>query len=319
MANYEGNTSYAKCADGKVYGWGDNESYQLGDGTNTNRSAPAEIPALSGTIKMVGFNGFTYYNSGWGGNGTHSFNFALLSNGRLKGVGRDFNGYGIFADGDTSSHYVTTYTDVSGVSSFTDVDISSNWNYHAVGLTSDGSVFTWGNNSEGQLDGLTTNEQTTPHKLDNVVGCLSGSYDGNTYDIRGQIKRVLIGKSPNGNGGQGIEATIFITNSNEIWSFGRSGNAVTAGSTDKHSYCPLAIGVLADPETRGVQKWTLPCPPDEIKELKQHCNNHYDRYYSYSMVILTNDGKVFMSNAPIGISPGVQAHYNPRYWTQVLF
>ena len=54
----------------------------------------------------------------------------------------------------------------------------------------------WGANTEGQLDGLTTNEQTTPYKLDNVVGCLSGSYDGNTYDIRGQIKRVLIGKSP---------------------------------------------------------------------------------------------------------------------------
>ena len=73
-------------------------------------------------------------------------------------------------------------------------------------------------------------------------------------------------------------------------------------------------------ETNGYQKWTLPCDPSEIKEIKTGCQNHYSYYYSYNVWILTNDGKVFVcGSTPPGHAPSVSTHGNYRYWTQVQF
>jgi hypothetical protein len=212
---------------------------------------------------------------------------------------------------------------MSGVSAWKDFDVMSNWNSSAVGLHEDGSVYAWGYNADGQIDGLTTAEATTPMKLDNVTGCLSGSFQGSTWDIRGTVKRVICTKDPTGNTDQGSRSTILITDSNEIYSAGRSsytGGYADTNNADVQVYLPLASNSHPQPETRGYQKWTLPCDPSEIKEIKTSCQNHYTYYHTYNVYILTNDGKVFISgHAPPGCRPAVGTHGNFRYWTQVEF
>ena len=322
IQNSSAPTTYAKCADGKVYGWGYNGGYKLGDGTTTSRSSPIELPALSGTILMKGQNASSYYSSQWYTDALFGQTFALLSNGRLKMAGRDHHGYGIFGDDNTSDHYATVWTDVSGVSAWKDFDLMSDWYYSAVGLHEDGSVYGWGYNGSGNVDGLTTAEILTPMKLDNQVGCLSGSIDGKTWDIRGRIKRVIATKNPQGTAGQGVRSTILITDSNEIYSAGKSAytSYTDMNNADIQVYLPLASNTHPNPETRGYQKWTLPCDPSEIKDIKTSCQNYYSYYYTYNVYILTNDGKVFVSGStPPGCRPSVSTHGNYRYWSQVEF
>jgi alpha-tubulin suppressor-like RCC1 family protein len=152
------NTSLALKRDGTVWGWGENGSGQLGDGTQTSRSTPVRAGTLTGVIAIaVG--------------GSHSF--AVKSDGTLWAWGA--NSSGQLGDGTqtqrTSPVQITALTGVSMV--------AAGYN-HSVALKTDGAtagtVWTWGYNNYGQLaDGAPLTLRKTPATiLANATGIGAG-------------------------------------------------------------------------------------------------------------------------------------------------
>ena len=124
--------------DGTLWAWGNNEYGQLGDGTTTNRSVPTQesTAATDWSSVSVGIG--------------HAA--ALKDDGTLWAWG--YNGSGQLGDGTTTHRSVptqesTTATDWSSV--------SAGYMY-TIALKVDGTLWAWGDNTDGQLgDGTRTN------------------------------------------------------------------------------------------------------------------------------------------------------------------
>jgi alpha-tubulin suppressor-like RCC1 family protein len=140
----------ALASDGRVFGWGNNASGDLGDGTTTSTSngfgiptpARAELPA--GT-RVTGIAAGA------------ADSFAVTSDGRVFGWGD--NGFGQLGDGSTTSSTVPVPvalpagTQVSGVAA---------GDLHTVALTSDDRALAWGYNAWGQLGDGSTADSSVP-------------------------------------------------------------------------------------------------------------------------------------------------------------
>ncbi|HLY74751.1 MAG TPA: RCC1 repeat-containing protein [Planctomycetota bacterium] len=143
-------------AGGAVWTWGWNTSGQLGIGTTTGQSnTPVQIPGLSGVIAV-----------GAGSN----YDLALRSDGTVWGWGDNSTGQMGAA---TSSALQSTPVQIPGLSSI--VAIAAGYD-HGMALASDGSVWTWGNNSTGQLgNGLFTfvASANLPAQVPDLTGVIS--------------------------------------------------------------------------------------------------------------------------------------------------
>ena len=173
--------------------WGANYYGQVGDGTTTNRTAPADVVGLAGGVRAIasglwhtcaqtedgaskcwGYNG-----NGQLGDGTTTLRAspvdvsglasgvravaaggghtcALVEGGGAKCWG--WNGYGQLGDGTCAERH--TPVDVSGLSSATPA-ISAGGN-HTCALLAGGGVSCWGYNGYGQLGDGTTATRATP-------------------------------------------------------------------------------------------------------------------------------------------------------------
>lgn len=134
--------------DGAVYAWGNNSYGQLGDGTTTTRLTPV-LAGVSGIVAIAAGD-------------QHSA--ALASDGRLWVWGR--NTYGQIGKGTTTSAESTPYVHTT-LTSIAAIGAGAS---HTLAVTSDGAVWTFGLNANGQLgDGSTTN-RTTPVQMNSVTG-----------------------------------------------------------------------------------------------------------------------------------------------------
>ena len=146
------NHTVALKSDGSVWTWGMNSYGQLGDGTVSQRSSP---------VRVVGSGG-----AGWLQDVTEvaaglDYTLALKSDKTVwawgNGPGSDVT-YGGLGDGTTSTR--TSPVQVKGQGGYgflTDVIAIASGHGHKVALKDNGTVWTWGRNSYGQLgDGTTT-------------------------------------------------------------------------------------------------------------------------------------------------------------------
>ena len=126
---------------GGVLCWGNNWYGQLGDGTTTNRYAPAAVSGLSSGVTAIAADG--------------DHTCALTNTGGVLCWGN--NWYGQLGDGTTTWPYSPVA--VSGLSSgITAIVVGGD---HTCALTNTRGVLCWGNNYYGQLgDGTTTNRYT---------------------------------------------------------------------------------------------------------------------------------------------------------------
>lgn len=171
--------------DGSVWAWGRNNYGQLGDGTTTNRGMPARITSLTNQVISVaagGFHSLALDSSGdvwaWGynwdgqlGDGTtadqhtpvrvvglgdvvaisagENSSYAITRDGRLWAWG--WNREGQLGTGSVDS-YSSLARPIEGLAGFQGVAGGFG---SALALRSDGTVWAWGRNFEGQLGDAT--------------------------------------------------------------------------------------------------------------------------------------------------------------------
>ena len=101
--------------------------------------------------------------------------FASASPAAVAPFGWGYNASGMLGDGTNTNRTTPVATNVSGVLSGKTITalVSSASAAHTLALTSDGSVYAWGENAEGQLGNNSTTFASTPVAVD-MTGVLSG-------------------------------------------------------------------------------------------------------------------------------------------------
>lgn len=128
-----GGQSLALLAGGAVRAWGYNEFGELGNGTFTDSDVPTAVRGLEAGVSSISAG--------------DEYNLALMSDGTLKGWGR--NEYGELGNGQ-SGHKVRSDEPVP-VSNLSEVKAASAGQYASLALLDDGDVAAWGGNEKGEL------------------------------------------------------------------------------------------------------------------------------------------------------------------------
>lgn len=184
--------------------WGLNSSGQLGNGSLSNSQVPVPLitsGALAGkaviTVAAGGANSLALTSDGqvwtWGGNNTapvavttsgvladkmvvtvaagDDHNLALTSDGQVFAWGT--NTFGQLGNNNTTSSMVPVAVMASGALAGKTVVAIAAGRYHSLALTSDGQVFAWGYNSNGQLGNRSTTSSAVPVVV-STEGVLAG-------------------------------------------------------------------------------------------------------------------------------------------------
>ena len=136
--------TYAIKADGTLWSWGQNLVGEVGDSTTTQRLAPVQI-GVGHIWRQV--TGGSYYHA-----------VAVATNGTLWAWG--YGGQGQLGNGSTANKTVPTQVDAG--------DLGAVWSSASAGGNSsaarrvDGTLWTWGDNSSGQLGTGDASAHTTP-------------------------------------------------------------------------------------------------------------------------------------------------------------
>ncbi len=155
------NHSLALCSDGTLASWGLNAVGELGNNSNTDSLVPVLVNtsgALSGKTVIAIAAGVRH-------------SLALCSDGTLVAWG--FNGFGELGINNNTNSSVPVAVTTSGALSGKSVVAISAGVYFSAALCSDGTVATWGTNSEGQLGNGTTTFSLVPVAV-TTSGLLSG-------------------------------------------------------------------------------------------------------------------------------------------------
>lgn len=190
--------------DGTVWTYGNNFYGQLGDKTNFDSNIPVlvgsqttslstvnekgedicglamtaafpQIPVKSASADTEG-NQSTFRNIiaiAAGGNHT----VCIRSDGSVWTFGSNFNGQ-LGNDSKTDSNTPVQVSNLSGI-----ITAVSGGYLHTVAMRSDGTVWAWGNNYNGQLGDGTYNERTAPVQVNINLGLVPGKIFGKVIDI----------------------------------------------------------------------------------------------------------------------------------------
>ena len=137
--------------DGTLWAWGHNTDGQLGNGSTSNSTSPVQESSTSADWEAVSAG--------------YSHTAALKSNGTLWAWGNNSNGQ--IGDG-TAGNIRTSPVTVVDTAVDTDTDPDTDWvavsagGNHTLGLKSNGTLWAWGFNYNGQLGDGTTNSSPTP-------------------------------------------------------------------------------------------------------------------------------------------------------------
>lgn len=186
--------------DGTLWAWGVNSTGQLGQGNTTSRSSPVQIGALTTWSNIAAGYGYT---------------IAVKTDGTLWTWGQNGNGQlGLGTSGALS--YTSSPQQVGALTTWSKIDSTNDSTY---AIKTDGSLWDWGMNGNGQL-GL---GNTTSYSSPKQVGALT------TWSIV--------------NGG-GTEFAIAIKTDGTLWSWGRNfaGQLGLGNLTYKSS--PNQVGAL---------------------------------------------------------------------------
>jgi prepilin-type N-terminal cleavage/methylation domain-containing protein len=202
-------------SDGTVYGWGTNFAGHLGDGSTTDRATPVAVN-MSGVLA-----GKTITQIAAG----YSFSLALASDGTLYSWGSNS---GELGDGTTTDRSNPVAVNMSGVLSGKTITQIGAGGQHAIALASDGTVYSWGRNTYGQLGDGTTTTRLSP-----VAVSTSG---------------VLSGKTVSGISAYNSYHSMVFTTEGLAYAWGRNDNSQIGDNSSTNRTSPVAVnaaGVLS--------------------------------------------------------------------------
>jgi alpha-tubulin suppressor-like RCC1 family protein len=185
--------------DGSLWGMGDNEYGELGNGTTNNTESPVQVPtggttAISaggfhslflksdGSLWAMGYNGYGELGDGTDNNvdnpekitngvvaiaAGYDHSLFLKADGSLWGMG--YNAYGELGDG-------TDNNALNPEEIATNVTAIAAGGFHSLFLKSDGSLWAMGNNAYGQLGDGTTDNAYGPEQITNGVVAIAAGY-----------------------------------------------------------------------------------------------------------------------------------------------
>lgn len=148
--------SFAVRPDGTAWGWGQNGSGQLGDGTVLWRTLPASVSGVTGVTGLA--TGSSH---------------AVAVRTSTGAIGWGTNSQGQVGDNSTTRRLLAV--DVAGLTNVTAVAAG---NTHSLALSTTGAVSAWGLNSSGQLGDGTTTQRNAPVAVSGVsnVTALAAGY-----------------------------------------------------------------------------------------------------------------------------------------------
>ena len=142
--------SVALKSDGTVWTWGNNASGQLGDGSTTTRKLAAQVKTASSTF----LTGVVAISAG------DNFCAAVKSDGTIWAWG--VNTTGQLGIGSTTTQLYAVQVKLSGGAAFTGANDVSCGSSHVMALKTDGTAWSWGKNTNGQLGNGTTTQANNP-------------------------------------------------------------------------------------------------------------------------------------------------------------
>ncbi len=198
----------ARKSDGTVWAWGYNQFGQLGDGNLTDSSTPVEGFHTEGTTPLTGVVAIA-------AGGFHTI--ALKSDGTIWTWGDNKSGQ--LGDGTTvnSSHHPVLVNNPGGVL-FSGI---AGGDAHTVALKTDGTVWAWGLNANGQLGNGTLTNSNTPVQ---VVGAGGAGFLGGVTAVAA-----------------GGFHTIALRSDRSVWTWGRNANGQLGNATNNESHVPVQV------------------------------------------------------------------------------
>ncbi|HVM13310.1 MAG TPA: RHS repeat-associated core domain-containing protein, partial [Egibacteraceae bacterium] len=154
--------SAAVDSDGNVWTWGHNGYGQLGSGNTTDRLVPAKLANLGGVVAVAA----SAYNT-----------VALKADGTVWAWGANYAGQ--VGDGTTTQRSAPVQVvGPPGTGPLTGIVAIASGASHSVALRNDGTVWTWGYNSNGQLGDGSTTDRPYADKVAGLSGvaAVAGAY-----------------------------------------------------------------------------------------------------------------------------------------------
>ena len=220
------NHAAAVKGDGTVWTWGYNGYGQLGDGSGTDRSAPVQVSGLSG-VTMV----------------SAGMNYTIARKGDGTAWAWGWNGFGQLGDGTTFNR--STPVPVSGLSGVVAVAAGGNvdtaYTVHTAALKSDGTVWTWGSNSSGQLGDGSTTSRSVPGPVSGLTGMTAVAVGhAHTLALKGDGTVLSWGAALGQNGSGQLGDGAFVARSRPVVVVAENG----AGNLDANNwYLDLAPAI----------------------------------------------------------------------------
>lgn len=236
--------------DGSLWGWGSNWTGGLGDGTTTDRWSPAQTGTDTDWAQIAAGTDFTVAlkndgslwswgnnNSGQLGDGTTidrlspvqtgtDTNWAHIAAGGLHTMAIKTDG-SLWAWGNNTSGQLGdgtgTYTDLSSPARIgTDTDWAhiEGGDWYGIALKTDGTLWAWGNNWDGQLGNGTTDYYDAPQQT---------GTDTDWAEISA-----------------GADHTIALKTNGTLWAWGNNASGQLGDGTTTDRYSPLQIGTDTD-------------------------------------------------------------------------